>query len=137
MRTVRARTMARRKPGSPETNGRESGALTSAQLQSLEAELLAEQARLERSLGTAASSERVDPLVRDGFGSGPGSDPEGGLRIALHGRAHARHETIGVALRRLADGTYGRCSGCGKFIPFGRLLVMPESERCMACGPRA
>ena len=28
MRTARTRTMARRKPGTPETNGRESGALT-------------------------------------------------------------------------------------------------------------
>lgn len=128
MATTRARTTATRKAPIPQ----KSGALTPVQRRELEVELLAEQARLGRSLG-AAPVVHLDPLVRESYGSVPGGDPDGGLRIALHGRVNARYEAIGAALRRLADGTYGRCIGCGEFIPFGRLLVMPESERCMTC----
>ena len=109
-----------------------SGPLTRAQLRDLEAELRAERARLERSLGADTDAARLDPAERS-HASVPSGEPDGGLRIALHDRARARHGAIGAALQRLADGTYGRCAGCGEHIPFGRLLVMPESERCIAC----
>ena len=133
MSTTRARTAARRQTRTPPT----SGALTRAQLRSLEAELRAERARLERSLDAAASVEPVDSLVSASAGSIPGGDADGGLRLALHDRVRARSDAIQAALQRLADGTYGRCAGCGEPIPFGRLLVMPESERCLACAPLA
>lgn len=110
---------------------RRTRALTAARLRELEAELMAERARLERSLGAAD----VVPLVLDSDGSAPSGDPDGDIRGALHDRARARHDAIDAALQRIADGTYGRCAGCEQHIPFGRLIVMPESERCVACGP--
>ncbi|HEU4631843.1 MAG TPA: TraR/DksA C4-type zinc finger protein [Gemmatimonadaceae bacterium] len=133
MATRRARPATGARARSPRT----SGAPTRAQLRALEAELLAERRRLERSMGAAAPATRVDALVGARFGSVPEGDPDDALRLALHGRVHARYEAVSAALQRLVDGTYGRCGGCGEFIPFGRLLVMPESERCMACGPLA
>ena len=114
---------------------RRTRALTAARLRELEAELIAERARLERSLSAAATAEYVVPLVLDSDGSAPSGDPDGDLRGALHERVRARHDAIGAALQRIAGGTYGRCTGCGEHIPFGRLIVMPESERCVACGP--
>lgn len=113
------RTRARR--GAPIRSTR--GALTRAQLRELEAELRAERARLERSLGGDSEVEIVSPLGRDD--------------VIHDGHVHARSAAIDDALQRLADGTYGNCDRCGQPIPFGRLLVMPESQRCMACGPHA
>jgi len=37
------------------------------------------------------------------------------------------------ALRRIQDGTYGRCGDCGKRIPAARLAIKPEATRCVAC----
>ena len=91
--------------------------LTRSQRRELEGELLAERARLERSM--------------DAPGAG-----EGGVALALATRTHARYAAILDALSRLATGSYGACAGCNARIPYGRLLVMPEATRCVACGPR-
>jgi len=40
------------------------------------------------------------------------------------------------ATARLADGTYGRCSACGRPIPSERLEALPAAETCLACSSR-
>jgi DnaK suppressor protein len=40
------------------------------------------------------------------------------------------------ALRRLRRGTYGICVDCGRPIAKGRLEVLPEAARCIACQRR-
>lgn len=49
--------------------------------------------------------------------------------------AHAAQErdAILAALRRLHDGTYGTCAGCGEPIPAGRLQALPAAAFCAAC----
>ena len=111
--------------------------LTAAQLRELDAELRAERARLERSIGSAPTPDDDGQPAGVSLGSLIPGDTDGGLRVALHSRAHTHRDAIDAALQRLADGTYGRCTGCGEPIPFGRLIVMPESARCLACGPSA
>jgi len=37
------------------------------------------------------------------------------------------------ALRRIADGTYGRCERCGNPISEARLEAMPAARRCLDC----
>ncbi|MGY6552476.1 MAG: TraR/DksA family transcriptional regulator [Erythrobacter sp.] len=46
-------------------------------------------------------------------------------------RAEARQ--IMLALRRIAAGTYGTCTNCGKAIPKARLEVQPIATACVAC----
>jgi RNA polymerase-binding transcription factor DksA len=109
--------------------------LTRKQVRELEVELLAERARLERllelqSAGDAATAPTVGVVPR------VPATQEGGVALALATRTHARHAAIIEALTRLAAGTYGVCGGCNGRIPFGRLLVMPETTRCVTCGPR-
>lgn len=41
-----------------------------------------------------------------------------------------------VALSKIADGTYGTCSGCGQEIASERLEVMPEAIFCIRCEER-
>ena len=40
---------------------------------------------------------------------------------------------VNEALRRLREGTYGRCVGCGDDIPTGRLQARPDADRCVPC----
>jgi RNA polymerase-binding protein DksA len=37
------------------------------------------------------------------------------------------------ALRKISDGTYGRCAGCGKAIEAARLKALPHASLCIAC----
>lgn len=54
-------------------------------------------------------------------------------------RAHhvgtLRYDVMTAALERLDAGTYGTCLECGTAIPYERLSVMPETDRCVACSP--
>jgi len=52
--------------------------------------------------------------------------------------AEARRELTAVdaALRRIAEGTYGRCETCGSRIPLARLRLRPAATQCVACASR-
>jgi DnaK suppressor protein len=107
--------------------------LTKKELRELEAELVAERARLERSL-EVQSDGVAGPAV--GFAASAPTTEAGGVALALATRTHDRYSAILDALARIDAGTYGVCVSCDGRIPFGRLLVMPETARCVACGPR-
>lgn len=40
------------------------------------------------------------------------------------------------AIRRLREGSYGRCADCGGLIPERRLLAVPEATLCAPCQER-
>lgn len=42
-------------------------------------------------------------------------------------------EAVEQALKRIADGEYGRCTVCGGEIPITRLLAFPSAMRCITC----
>ncbi len=108
--------------------------LTSTQRRELEAELRRELARLERSIAPhAAGSDgaRSGALVSVDAGE------HVGLAAVLQGRAAARYAAVIDALARLKDGSYGVCVSCQRPIPYGRLIAMPETKHCVACGARA
>ena len=100
-------------------------ALSRDQLRELSAELRSERARAERALGVGPS----------GGASGTGS--AGSADVATRTIAEERYDLILEALNRLDDGSYGVCAGCAQPIPYGRLLVMPETKHCLTCGARA
>ncbi len=43
---------------------------------------------------------------------------------------------IDLALKALADGSYGLCDECGCNIPFERLKIEPQTQHCVACKSR-
>lgn len=49
------------------------------------------------------------------------------------GRLLKRRADLLEALRRLRDGSYGRCTACDEPIPPTRLRAMPEATRCVRC----
>ncbi|MCA9971763.1 MAG: TraR/DksA C4-type zinc finger protein [Anaerolineales bacterium] len=53
--------------------------------------------------------------------------------VALRDIEQTRLAQIEAALRRLDEGTYGRCTRCGQQIAPGRLRVMPDAPLCITC----
>ncbi|MDT0381847.1 TraR/DksA C4-type zinc finger protein [Streptomyces sp. DSM 42041] len=67
-------------------------------------------------------------------------DPEGSSTAferqhvaALLHRARVHLDELDQALRRLEQGAYGRCEGCGEPIPAERLEVRPAATLCVRC----
>lgn len=73
--------------------------------------------------------------------SGDSHDPEwASLTTEIvdetHSRLLTRRANLREALRRLQNGSYGRCGACGRAISERRLLVMPEATLCRRCQER-
>lgn len=51
-------------------------------------------------------------------------------------RLAERARRLRLALERMSDGEYGRCSECGAQIPPRRLLAVPAATTCVACQAR-
>jgi RNA polymerase-binding transcription factor DksA len=56
-----------------------------------------------------------------------------GLRAHFEGELHAVED----ALRRIDEGTYGKCAECGTEIPPERLEAVPAASHCVVCQRRA
>lgn len=102
--------------------------------------LAEEQARITARI--AALTREFEDIV-DGAEMANGDDehdPEGSTIgfersqvTALLQQARARQAELAWAQERLAQGTYGRCEGCGGTIGAERLQVMPTAATCVAC----
>ncbi|WP_067490311.1 TraR/DksA family transcriptional regulator [Actinomadura hibisca] len=87
-------------------------------------------AELDRSIEILKGEHPERELSASDAGSGL-SDND---RVAAALSAMERHRgAVRAALGRLDEGTYGRCLGCGKAVPEGRLEVRPEAARCVTC----
>jgi len=70
-----------------------------------------------------------------------GDDPaDSGTKTAERDAAQSLIRTIGErrsqfehALRRLAEGGYGRCESCAEPIPVERLEIYPSATTCVTC----
>lgn len=45
-------------------------------------------------------------------------------------------KNINIALERIDDEKFGLCISCGDPIPLQRLVIMPESPKCVRCAGR-
>jgi DnaK suppressor protein len=54
-------------------------------------------------------------------------------RLALEGSIKGQLALIDNALRKITDGTYGKCEACGKIIEAPRLEAIPQVRRCLKC----
>lgn len=94
-----------------------------------QARIVALEAQLANVVETAAASAGDDE-----------HDPEGqtvaydrAQIAALLTRARADLAELEAAESRRADGTFGRCEGCGATIPAERLEARPAARTCVPC----
>jgi DnaK suppressor protein len=64
-------------------------------------------------------------------------ETEQGLDLAVLQLKADTCRDIEGALRRLQEGTFGRCESCGNTIPAARLQAVPFAVRCRDCQARA
>lgn len=109
--------------------------LTPAQLEELRAELDRQLRKLRRSMET--TTQVLKPVQLDQSSVGRLSRIDNlqtqGLTAGLQAREQAKLGQINEALKRLEQGSYGRCVVCGSPIAFERLMVFPEAPNCAAC----
>ena len=55
------------------------------------------------------------------------------LALAMTEMEMAELNAVQEALDRMAAGTYGACTDCGKHIALARLQATPEAARCIGC----
>ena len=55
------------------------------------------------------------------------------IDLTLQDNARAALVQIDRALRKLEDGSYGRCDKCGESISEGRLSIAPFATLCVEC----
>lgn len=86
--------------------------------------------KVEVAQHTADALQRqYDELLTDPDVIQEDRDAVGALLASARGALERAQE----GLRRVADGTYGRCSSCGKPISPERLAAVPDAERCIDC----
>ena len=101
--------------------------LTPAQLDRLRAELV--EIADEHRRRAEENEDLFEALAGDG--SIEASERQAARQAAA--TAAAVEEDAQRALRAIEHGTYGRCAGCGKQIPFERLEAIPMTASCVSC----
>lgn len=109
--------------------------LTPEQIAVIRDDLLRALARLEKSM--SAPDETMLPVTLDQSTIGRLSRIDAlqnqGLTENLQERERVKLALITAALRRIEEGTFGRCNACGEPIEYERLLVFPETQTCSGC----
>jgi len=96
---------------------------------------------LRKLLGQATGTRdqvEAEGLDRDGSGldtqGDAGADNEfEEVDLDVMEGEDAAAEAAVAALKRISDGTYGRCTQCNEWIPRGRLETVPAAALCIAC----
>ncbi|MEB2362738.1 MAG: TraR/DksA family transcriptional regulator [Bryobacteraceae bacterium] len=77
------------------------------------------------TLTAGAAAEDHAPLVHDQF-----------VAVRTHKIHGEKLKLIDAALRRLDEGTFGKCEDCGRPIALKRLEAIPWASRCVPCQER-
>jgi len=99
------------------------------------------QRRLEELLAELGQSQDDALALSRSAGRAGADDPKehaqaqerSAVRDAEATRDHDELVAVRAALARLADGSYGECTGCGKRIAPARLEAQPAAARCIQC----
>lgn len=85
----------------------------------------------------AEAGEAPDLGDEQGFAEADSLSVERDRVLSLTTLARRRIDEIDAALRRLDNGTYGRCRSCRRPIPVVRLEAVPEASQCVSCASGA
>ena len=94
-------------------------------------ELNERRTRIERH-----TRHRDEPLPQD-FAEQAVELENGETLVALDREVSSELRQIEQALRRIEDGGYGECTGCGEAINEGRLAALPYASLCIDCASNA
>ena len=115
-----------------------SSSLTAPQEKQIKAELLELLANLREDVGHELQDqegERVHEVMKEAhdMGDEASADLESTINLANMSRHLHEIQECQDALKRLNNGNYGLCIGCGEQIELNRLKANPVSSRCLSC----
>ena len=90
----------------------------------------------QKATGQSATLKNIALEQADVSGREDDDGSDAFLRLQSLSQADSQNKIvfkIDEALRRIADGTYGRCEICGQLIRKPRLMNMPFAHTCMEC----
>ena len=91
-----------------------------------------------RELGANENGElRDDVDFGEGFADAAAATAERTEVMGLADSVKGMLDNVDVALERIADGSYGTCTECGKQIGQTRIEFRPESIYCVDCKSKA
>jgi RNA polymerase-binding transcription factor DksA len=97
-------------------------------------EISAEQIALHRVLLEQQRQFRVEQIAElRRPTAGPQTSADAEVVTSLLSGARAALHDIRAALRRIDDGSYGRCTSCGGRVGVARLEILPHAARCLSC----
>lgn len=104
-------------------------------IEELRAEITAELERLERSMRATDRGLRPVELDQTAVGRLSRMDELQNQAMSKNLREREDMKLGGLlgALRRIEEGTFGRCSECDAAIPVDRLEIFPEASTCVDC----
>lgn len=86
-----------------------------------------------RENGATLDGERVDLEVDEGFADSAAATSERSEVLAQVEQAQGHRNEVVGALKRLDDGSYGKCQNCGREIAIERLEALPATPLCIDC----
>lgn len=110
--------------------------MVEATLDKIRAGLTEELQRVEKQLrdhGIEPAGDQVNVSVDEGFADSAQATAERGEFLALVDQLRSHRSQVLAALRRMDEGTYGKCESCGRPIPLERLEAIPTTTLCVAC----
>jgi DnaK suppressor protein len=78
-----------------------------------------------------AVQEEERPIGEHEWRAIPSESAEKEINLEL--TEEAIHQAVNAAIERVASGTYGQCTDCGRRIAQARLNAIPYVERCLKC----
>ena len=106
-------------------------------LQSIRAELTDELKSVEHQLAehgaTSNPEDAVEVSTDEGFADSAQATMERSEMLSVIEQIQHRHAEITGTLKRMDEGTYGKCERCGREIPIERLEARPTASLCVSC----
>jgi DnaK suppressor protein len=99
-----------------------------------------ERQAIERQLTELGASLDRDGLTvsgNEGFADSAQATAERSEIISHVEQLRSNHVEVTAALKRIDEGTYGKCERCGESIPIERLEAMPKASLCVKCKEEA
>ena len=75
--------------------------------------------------------ENVEVSVDEGFADSGHATTERSQLLSIIEQLQSHRQAIDAALKRMDEGTFGKCERCGTDIPFERLEARPAATLCV------
>ncbi len=105
-------------------------------MKALRDQLEEERASIEQQLadlGATVTGDVGELPVDDGFADSAAATAERAEMLSLLEQLRSSYRDVSDALRRMDQGTYGKCERCGGDIAPERLQALPAARLCVRC----